>query len=205
MAWRRPPRHRRGGRRRKSRWGRRRAAVALPGAAPYGRKRRPEGDRSGRQRHEYSDSRRGRPRACAGGGVGEIAAPVPPLCRARQPGALSPKTSRSTDDHRAIVDFCRKAAIGLVVVGPEAPLVAGVVDDLAAAGHPLFRAEQGGGAARRLEGLRQGLLPRVRHSDRRLSSLLATRRRRSPTSAPRARRSSSRPTASPPAKGSSSR
>src|SRR5690606_27288931 len=37
-------------------------------------------------------------------------------------------------DHTAIVAFCRRQAIGLVVVGPEAPLVAGLADDLDAAG-----------------------------------------------------------------------
>ncbi len=33
-------------------------------------------------------------------------------------------------DHEAVIDFCKANAIGLVVVGPEAPLVAGLVDDL---------------------------------------------------------------------------
>ena len=37
-------------------------------------------------------------------------------------------------DHAAIAGFCKLMNIGLVVVGPEAPLVAGIVDDLAAAG-----------------------------------------------------------------------
>jgi phosphoribosylamine--glycine ligase len=37
-------------------------------------------------------------------------------------------------DHQAVIDFCRLMQIGLVVVGPEAPLVAGLVDDLTAAG-----------------------------------------------------------------------
>ncbi len=37
-------------------------------------------------------------------------------------------------DHGAVVDFCRRHDIELVVVGPEAPLVAGLCDDLAAAG-----------------------------------------------------------------------
>ena len=37
---------------------------------------------------------------------------------------------------RAIASFCEANAIDLVVVGPEAPLVAGVADDLAAAGSP---------------------------------------------------------------------
>src|ERR1700722_4062990 len=52
-------------------------------------------------------------------------------------------------DHRAIVDFCRKEAIGLVVVGPEAPLVAGLADDLANAGIACFGPSR---AAARLEG-----------------------------------------------------
>ncbi|MBB3808219.1 phosphoribosylamine--glycine ligase [Pseudochelatococcus contaminans] len=41
-------------------------------------------------------------------------------------------------DHAAVIAFCRLHAIGLVVVGPEAPLVAGIVDDLAQAGIPAF-------------------------------------------------------------------
>ncbi len=41
-------------------------------------------------------------------------------------------------DHVGIVDFCRSQAIDLVVVGPEAPLVNGIVDALAAAGIKAF-------------------------------------------------------------------
>jgi phosphoribosylamine--glycine ligase len=41
-------------------------------------------------------------------------------------------------DHAAVADFCRKRAIDLVVVGPEAPLVAGLADDLRAAGIRVF-------------------------------------------------------------------
>ncbi len=52
-------------------------------------------------------------------------------------------------DHRAVVDFCRSREVGLVVVGPEAPLVAGVADDLAAAGILCFGPSK---AAARLEG-----------------------------------------------------
>ena len=37
-------------------------------------------------------------------------------------------------DHSAIIRFCTERRIDLVVVGPEAPLVAGLVDDLATAG-----------------------------------------------------------------------
>jgi len=41
-------------------------------------------------------------------------------------------------DHGAIVAFCRDKAIDLVVVGPEAPLVAGLADDLRQAGFKVF-------------------------------------------------------------------
>ena len=41
-------------------------------------------------------------------------------------------------DHAALVAFCRSHKIDFVVVGPEAPLVAGVVDDLEAAGIKTF-------------------------------------------------------------------
>ncbi|HKR25044.1 MAG TPA: phosphoribosylamine--glycine ligase [Allosphingosinicella sp.] len=37
-------------------------------------------------------------------------------------------------DHRAVIDFCRRHAIGLVVIGPEAPLVDGLADNLRAMG-----------------------------------------------------------------------
>jgi len=52
-------------------------------------------------------------------------------------------------DHGGIVAFCRSNKIDLVVVGPEAPLCAGVVDDLEAAGIKAFGPSR---AAARLEG-----------------------------------------------------
>ena len=42
------------------------------------------------------------------------------------------------EDHAAIVAFCKSAGVEFVVVGPEAPLVAGVVDHLEAAGVAAF-------------------------------------------------------------------
>src|SRR6202045_216895 len=41
-------------------------------------------------------------------------------------------------DHAAVIDFCRTNAVDFVVVGPETPLAAGIVDDLAAAGIRAF-------------------------------------------------------------------
>ena len=41
-------------------------------------------------------------------------------------------------DHGAVAAFCAEKAIGLVVIGPEAPLVDGLADSLRAAGVPVF-------------------------------------------------------------------
>jgi phosphoribosylamine--glycine ligase len=41
-------------------------------------------------------------------------------------------------DHAAVIEFCKTNAVELVVVGPETPLVAGIVDDLAKAGIKAF-------------------------------------------------------------------
>ncbi|MBE7184869.1 MAG: phosphoribosylamine--glycine ligase [Methylobacterium mesophilicum] len=52
-------------------------------------------------------------------------------------------------DHAAVAAFCGKSAIDLVVVGPEAPLVAGLADDLRANGIAVFGPSA---SAARLEG-----------------------------------------------------
>ncbi len=52
-------------------------------------------------------------------------------------------------DHIAVVAFCRANKVDFVVVGPEAPLVAGIVDDLEAAGFKAFGPRKD---AARLEG-----------------------------------------------------
>jgi phosphoribosylamine---glycine ligase len=43
-------------------------------------------------------------------------------------------------DHAAVIAFCRAHKVDLVVVGPEAPMAAGIVDDLTAAGIKAFGA-----------------------------------------------------------------
>ena len=52
-------------------------------------------------------------------------------------------------DHPAVIAFCKENKVDFVVVGPEAPLAAGIVDDLAAAGIKAFGPSK---AAARLEG-----------------------------------------------------
>jgi phosphoribosylamine--glycine ligase len=52
-------------------------------------------------------------------------------------------------DHRAVADFCKLQGVGLVVVGPEGPLVDGIADDLEAAGIKTFGPSR---AAAQLEG-----------------------------------------------------
>lgn len=55
----------------------------------------------------------------------------------------------ATGDHLAVIEFCRSKNIGFVVIGPEAPLVAGLADDLRAAGIAVFGPSA---AAAQLEG-----------------------------------------------------
>jgi phosphoribosylamine--glycine ligase len=56
------------------------------------------------------------------GGIGQVAACV----------------ALDVADHAAVISFCRNKAIDLVVIGPEAPLVAGLADDLDAQGIAAF-------------------------------------------------------------------
>ena len=62
------------------------------------------------------------------------------FCSPGNPGISEVATCVAIDveDHQAVVDFCRLNAVELVVVGPEAPLVAGLADDLRSAGLRCF-------------------------------------------------------------------
>jgi phosphoribosylamine---glycine ligase len=84
-----------------------------------------------------------------------------PLCEALFAAPGNPGTAQcgtnvavavedvAVEDHDAVVRFCRSERIDFVVVGPEVPLVAGIVDDLAAAGIQAFGPSR---AAAQLEG-----------------------------------------------------
>ena len=67
------------------------------------------------------------------------------------PGCASVAGTRAVDlsDNAQIVALCRREAVDFVVVGPEAPLVAGIVDDLEKAGIACFGPSR---AAAQLEG-----------------------------------------------------
>ena len=66
--------------------------------------------------------------------------------------ALEPKVRNvaiAADDIEGLLEFAVREDIGLTVIGPEGPLVAGIVDRFAAAGRPCFGPTR---AAARLEG-----------------------------------------------------
>ena len=63
-------------------------------------------------------------------------------------GAIAKAAPIDVSDHAGVAAFCREAGIGLVVAGPEAPLVAGLSDDLRAQGIAIFGASK---AAAQLE------------------------------------------------------
>ncbi|MBB3938877.1 phosphoribosylamine--glycine ligase [Novosphingobium fluoreni] len=79
-----------------------------------------------------------------------------PLCGALHAAPGNPGIAEHADcvaldvtDHAAVIAFCEAQAIGLVVIGPEAPLVDGLADSLRGAGLSVFGPSRG---AARLEG-----------------------------------------------------
>ena len=62
------------------------------------------------------------------------------FCAPGNPGIdqIARVTGLKVTDHAAVIDFCKRENIGLVVPGPEAPLVAGLADDCRKAGIRIF-------------------------------------------------------------------
>ena len=73
--------------------------------------------------------------SCAGSPIiGNLfVAPGNPGC-----AAIARNIPLSLTDHAGTIAFCRRESIDLVVVGPEAPLVAGLANELASEGIPCF-------------------------------------------------------------------
>ena len=91
--------------------------------------------------HEHPPDRLRRPRTRPG--LGHLRQPAcATSSSARRAIPASTRSHAVVDlkiaDHAAVIAFCKAEAIGLVVVGPEAPLVAGLADDLRAAGIKVF-------------------------------------------------------------------
>jgi phosphoribosylamine--glycine ligase len=96
------------------------------------------------------------------------------------------------------VALARDRAVDLVVIGPEAPLVAGLVDDLAAAGIPAFGPTR---EAARIEGSKAYAKQLMKETGVPTASHSSARARRPPSTWPAPpTRPSSRPTCSPPAR-----
>ena len=79
-------------------------------------------------------------------GIAEVIADLNARRTGGVPGAC---TALALTDHAEVEAFCKAQSIGLVVVGPEAPLVDGLADSLRAAGIAVFGP---GKAAAQLEG-----------------------------------------------------
>jgi phosphoribosylamine--glycine ligase len=78
-------------------------------------------------------------------GLGQLyVAPGNPGCQ-----AIAEILALNIENSSEVIDFCQARQIGLVVVGPEGPLVKGISDDLVAAGIACFGPSR---AAARLEG-----------------------------------------------------
>ena len=103
-------------------------------------------------------------------------------------------------DNDGILKLCKKEKIDFVVVGPEAPLVGGLVDKLEAAGIAAFGPTAKAAALEGSKGFTKDLCAKYNIPTAAYKRFPRRRRRPRTTSGSTRRRSSSRPTASPPAR-----
>ena len=80
------------------------------------------------------------------------------LCAPGNAGTAGPAENVpvAADDLDGLMSVAQDRAVDLVIVGPEVPLVAGLADRLVEAGIPVVGPSRAAGAARGVEGLRQG-------------------------------------------------
>ncbi len=69
-------------------------------------------------------------------------------------------------DHAAVIDFCKRNAVDFVVVGPDAPIAAGIVDDLDAAGFKAFGPTKAAGQLESSKNFTKALCRANQYSDR---------------------------------------
>ena len=100
----------------------------------------------------------------------------------------------------AVIDFCKRNAVDFVVVGPDAPIAAGIVDDLNAAGFKAFGPTKAAGRLESSKNFTKALCRANNIPTAAYAHFTDADGARRPISASRARRSSSRPTGLPPAK-----
>jgi phosphoribosylamine--glycine ligase len=75
-------------------------------------------------------------KAAAGSAVGTVFVAPGNAGTAAEPGCEN--VAIAVDDHKGLLEFAREKNIGLTIVGPENPLVAGIVDDFRKAGFRCF-------------------------------------------------------------------
>ena len=68
----------------------------------------------------------------------------------------------SAEDHPAVMQLCREKQIDLVIIGPEAPLVAGLADSLSARGIPCFGPKQAAAEIEASKSFAKGFMMRNR-------------------------------------------
>ncbi len=94
----------------------------------------------------------------------------PKSCARRATPARPRKPKRATwpiavTEFAALIDLARKEHVALTIVGPEIPLVAGIVDQLRSGGPQVLRAARSRRAARGLERLHEGVSDAPRDPD----------------------------------------
>ena len=105
-------------------------------------------------------------------------------------------------DGAAVTALAQQLEVDLVVVGPEAPLVAGVADALRAQGFAVFGPDEEPAAIEGSKAFAKEVMAAAEHPDRACPRVRRPRRRPRPRSTRSARRTSSRTTGSPPARAS---
>ena len=129
--------------------------------------------------HAHSSDRFRRPRTCAGMEDRGVAAGDEALvragqCRHRARGRMRRARHRRPRGGDRVLQA--PTTVDLVVVGPETPLVAGLVDDLDAAGIKAFGPRKPAARLEGSKGFTKDLCGRIRHPDRGLSPLRRCRR-----------------------------